>query len=1005
MHSLNNLIDDKCPMCSINMETWNTERKQLHKNTCCETFIMYCHRCPACHKQIAGRASRTHLKRCASKLNMDLFSLMSLSCRDHRFIRHENEDLHTACALSLSLDEEVKQRKSEAILAQKIDPIDLDSPSHLLLSSEKRERIFAEKLESILLEVKRINKLEQVYGNNDNNSNLITQSNLWNLASTKLHDIDNITQIYYVNNLIPPLSPTLNPLNSNIISMSQIPGRVSIHKNMNYESNVIVMNEYKEDHSDYCCDNILKKECEQLSPKQSIKPEDKCDTSELSPMFSNTLSKSSSYMTNIHSNPLLSMIGNNLCSDLCLILDEGDIIPAHKFIFAAWNLTIDYSQCDIIEIHNVSKGELINLLQILYSGDRSRLTIEYINHASEALQNVIRNWGLNSVKSELNIVKTEDCCLIPSTDLSTDYKTVNDYSHPTPSVISIQTSSTSNETAQIDNSSLQINHNLNPITTTDYNYTNSTSSFVDSTILPITTQSSLSSLISVNTPMIPSKLYTSNPAQFSRDLFLFSDNDDDSINENIDNIDIETYHHSNQVESLQSVDDSNLHGTFQTISKLTTEPETTDNNSPILLLNNSATPTKLSPVLNSGIQVTTPKHFYNSWLEDETTPSPLMKRIRLSNNDEIVSNSLLNVTTITTDVKNSSIINTIPSNSVCHTVKSILTDSVVDFFTTNSFHNHNTNDDDDDDDDDCNHKIQEINESLSIKPTNKENCQETFISNQLLTPDKNLPNSMMESVNITPIPFTPLPKYEEMMTPELKRALSKYGVKPLPRKRAILLLKEIYNQLHQYEEDEQNQLMSNKRIGSVKYNNDRQLQENCIDKEKKCNNRLDRSKKMILNVSNNVNNVSLLPISYKDDTDNNNNSDSDSIVQQELLLSTSSLSNELQNLLNSKVITSDKLSYSNSQDLKNLNRKQVNKIKGNINQIVLHYLKNNPNLYMNILTYTPLEFDVVHNMLKSDGIIIGQQKLMDLFDDQCITFTLRNRIKNHNKYNGSVSKK
>ncbi|CAH8561246.1 unnamed protein product [Schistosoma margrebowiei] len=953
---------------------------------------MYCHRCPACHKQIAGRTSRTHLKRCASKLNMDLFSLMSLSCRDHRFIRHDNEDLHTACALSLSLDEEMKQRKSEAILAQKIDPIDLDSPSHLLLSSEKRERIFAEKLESILLEVKRINKLEKVCGNNDNNSNLIAQSNLWNLASTKLHDIDNITQIYYVNNLIPPLSPTLNPLNSNIISMSQIPGRVSIHKNMKYESNVTVMNEYKENHSDYCCDNVLKKECEQLSPKQSIKLEDKCDTSELSPMFSNTLSKSSSYMTNIHSNPLLSMIGNNLCSDLCLILDEGDIIPAHKFIFAAWNLNIDYSQCDIIEIHNVSKGELINLLQILYSGDRSRLTIEYINHASEALQNVIRNWGLNSVKSELNIVKTEDCCLIHSTNLSTDYKTVNHYSHPTPSVISIQTSSTSNETTQINNSSLQINHNH--ITTTDYKYTNSTSSFVDSTIIPITTQSSLSSLISVHTPMIPSKLYTSNPARFSRDLFLFSDNEE-SINGNIDNVDIETYHHSNQVESLQSVDDSNLHGTFKTISKLTTEQETTDNNSPILLLNNSPTCTKLSPILNNDIQVTTPKHFYNSWLEDETTPSPLMKRIRLSNNDEIVSNSLLNVTTITTDVKNSSIVNTIPSNSVCHTVKSILTDSIVDFFTTNSFHNHNSNNNDDD----CNKEIQEIDESLStIKPTNRENCQETFVSNQLLTPDKNVPNSMIESVNTTPIPFTPLPKYEEMMTPELKRALSKYGVKPLPRKRAILLLKEIYNQLHQYEEDEQNQLMSNKRIGSVKYHNDRQLQENCIDKEKKCNNRLDRSKKMILNVSNNVNNVSLLPIRCENDTDNNNNNG-------ELLLSTSTPSNELQNLLNSEVISSNELSHSNSQDLKKLSRKQVNKIKGNINQIVLHYLKNNPNLYMNILTYTPLEFDVVHNMLKSDGIIIGQQKLMDLFDDQCITFTLRNRIKNHNKYNGSISKK
>ncbi|RTG91147.1 structure-specific endonuclease subunit SLX4 (BTB/POZ domain-containing protein 12), partial [Schistosoma bovis] len=355
--------------------------------------------------------------------------------------------------------------------------------------------------------------------------------------------------------------------------------------------------------------------------------------------------------------------------------------------------------------------------------------------------------------------------------------------------------------------------------------------------------------------------------------------------------DIETYHHSNQVESLQSIDDRNLHGTFHTINKLTTESETMDNNSSILLLNNSPTCTTLSPILNNDLQVTTPKHFYNSWLEDETTPSPLMKRIRLSNNDEIVSNSLLNITTITTDVKNSSIINTIPSNSVCHTVKSILTDSVVDFFTTNSFHNHNSNDNDDNDDDDDD-KIQEINEN---------------------------------------------------------------------------------------EEDEQNQLMSNKRIRSMKYNNDRQLQENCIDKEKKCNNRLDRSKKVIFNVSTNVNNVSLLPIRYKDDTDNsnnnNNNNDSDSIVQQELLLSTSTHSNELQNLANSEMISSDQLAHSKNQDMKKLSQKQVNKIKGNINQIVLHYLKNNPNLYMNILTYT------------------------------CITFTLRNRIKNHNKYNGSVSKK
>ncbi|CAI2729450.1 unnamed protein product [Schistosoma spindalis] len=325
-----------------------------------------------------------------------------------------------------------------------------------------------------------------------------------------------------------------------------------------------------------------------------------------------------------------------------------------------------------------------------------------------------------------------------------------------------------------------------------------------------------------------------------------------------------------------------------------------------------------------------------------------MKRIRLSNNNEIVTNSLLNITTITTDINNSSIV---PSNSISHMNKSILTNSVLDFLTTNSFNNYISNDDS------CNNKIQEINQSLFIKPINEENCQETFASDQLLTPEKNSSNSILESVNITPIPFTPLPKYEQMMTPELKRALSKYGVKPLPRKRAILLLKEIYNQLHQYEEDEQNPFIPNKQIGSVKYNNNnnnRQLQENCINKDKKCIHKLNRSKKIMLNVSNNINNVSLLPISCQNDTTttttttSNNNNSGDSIVQQEVLLSTSTPSSKLQNLLNYEVLSSDELSHSNSQ-------KQNNKDKGNINQIVLHYLKNNPNLYMNILTYTVIQ--------------------------------------------------
>ncbi|XP_030836261.1 uncharacterized protein LOC105437990 [Strongylocentrotus purpuratus] len=48
-----------------------------------------------------------------------------------------------------------------------------------------------------------------------------------------------------------------------------------------------------------------------------------------------------------------------------------------------------------------------------------------------------------------------------------------------------------------------------------------------------------------------------------------------------------------------------------------------------------------------------------------------------------------------------------------------------------------------------------------------------------------------------PAPITPMPNYDSMMTPELKKELKRYGVKPLGKKKAKLLLSEIYSYLHQ----------------------------------------------------------------------------------------------------------------------------------------------------------------------------------------------------------------
>ncbi|XP_072171588.1 uncharacterized protein [Diadema setosum] len=49
----------------------------------------------------------------------------------------------------------------------------------------------------------------------------------------------------------------------------------------------------------------------------------------------------------------------------------------------------------------------------------------------------------------------------------------------------------------------------------------------------------------------------------------------------------------------------------------------------------------------------------------------------------------------------------------------------------------------------------------------------------------------------SPAPITPMPDYNSMLTPALKKELRKYGVKPLGKKKARLLLSQIFSYLHQ----------------------------------------------------------------------------------------------------------------------------------------------------------------------------------------------------------------
>uniref|UniRef100_A0A5K3FNN6 BTB domain-containing protein n=1 Tax=Mesocestoides corti TaxID=53468 RepID=A0A5K3FNN6_MESCO len=68
------------------------------------------------------------------------------------------------------------------------------------------------------------------------------------------------------------------------------------------------------------------------------------------------------------------------------------------------------------------------------------------------------------------------------------------------------------------------------------------------------------------------------------------------------------------------------------------------------------------------------------------------------------------------------------------------------------------------------------------------------------TPSPNARHSgrRVSSVISTNVPITPKPAFDQMRTPELKKALSDYGVRHLPKKKAVQLLDHIYDELHPF---------------------------------------------------------------------------------------------------------------------------------------------------------------------------------------------------------------
>ncbi|XP_055893155.1 uncharacterized protein LOC106053481 isoform X2 [Biomphalaria glabrata] len=284
-------------------------------------------------------------------------------------------------------------------------------------------------------------------------------------------------------------------------------------------------------------------------------------------------------------------------------------------------------------------------------------------------------------------------------------------------------------------------------------------------------------------------------------------------------------------------------------------------------------------------------------------------------------------------------------------------------------------------------------EEIALASPNKLPNQDIFTTNtevvQAKTPaNQKIKQLVKEKGCKEPSPFTPMPQYDEMATPDLKKAASKIGVRPqVGKKRLKELLKHVYSATHQYETD------SDYEGTPVKYQRNDWTTKTSMPNNHKLAQTFKKKKGKTQYTSVKTKNVGIDP----SDLDKNVTSMNSSLVQKD---------EDTDELLTA----SQDSSYSDGPDLPEESILQgwpeeevpldYDSQTGSEDQVqkLIHFLSDNQDIYHSILLYEPLELDVLKKKLRDFGIKLGLEKIMNFLDERCITFTLKNTNKGQNRY-------
>ncbi|XP_063413456.1 uncharacterized protein LOC134695903 [Mytilus trossulus] len=198
-----------------------------------------------------------------------------------------------------------------------------------------------------------------------------------------------------------------------------------------------------------------------------------------------------------------------------------------------------------------------------------------------------------------------------------------------------------------------------------------------------------------------------------------------------------------------------------------------------------------------------------------------------------------------------------------------------------------------------------------------------------------------------PSPFTPMPNYDAMATPHIKKKVQNYGVKPVGKKRMIKLLKDIYHKTHQYETDSEFE-------DEVDENTDVRKADTDVDDD--------------------------------DDDDDQEDELEDSL-------------NDSQESQNSDLVE-ESIMVCTEEDTQPLKPGEKS-----LNDKLMEFIRKQPDIQVRILMYEPLELDVLKQKITEAEIKCSMEKLKEFLDDKCITFTMKNMRKSPRKKRRSPKKR